>query len=423
MDQIIVRGNGPLQGEIPIAGAKNACLTLMPATLLTDQPLTLTNAPRLSDIRTMTALLQSLGAEVASLQDGQVLALSSHALTSHRADYDIVRKMRASILVLGPMLARDGQAEVSLPGGCAIGARPVDLHLKAFEAMGAELDLRDGYVHARAPAGGLRGAVVDFPLVSVGATENALMAATLARGTTVLKNAAREPEIVDLARCLRAMGAQIEGEGTGTITVQGVDGLHGATHPVVTDRIELGTYMLAPAICGGEVECLGGRIELLSAFCDKLDEAGVSVTETARGITVSRKNGAVRAVNVTTEPFPGFPTDLQAQFMALMCVAEGTSVLEETIFENRFMHAPELTRMGARIEVHGGHATVTGVDALRGAPVMATDLRASVSLILAGLAAEGQTTVSRVYHLDRGYEHVVRKLRGVGAQIERIKEE
>ncbi|WP_295043216.1 UDP-N-acetylglucosamine 1-carboxyvinyltransferase [uncultured Paracoccus sp.] len=422
MDQIIVRGNGPLQGEIPIAGAKNACLTLMPATLLTDQPLTLTNAPRLSDIRTMTALLQSLGAEVAALQDGQVLALSSHALTSHRADYDIVRKMRASILVLGPLLARDGVAEVSLPGGCAIGARPVDLHLKAFEAMGADLDLRDGYVHAKAPAGGLRGAVVDFPLVSVGATENALMAATLARGTTVLKNAAREPEIVDLARCLRAMGAQIDGEGTGTITVQGVETLHGATHPVVTDRIELGTYMLAPAICGGEVECLGGRIELLSAFCEKLDQAGISVTETARGLKVSRRNG-IRAVNVTTEPFPGFPTDLQAQFMALMCVAEGTSVLEETIFENRFMHAPELTRMGARIEVQGGHATVTGVERLRGAPVMATDLRASVSLILAGLAAEGSTTVSRVYHLDRGYEHVVRKLRGVGAHIERVKEE
>ncbi|MGP9805144.1 UDP-N-acetylglucosamine 1-carboxyvinyltransferase [Paracoccus sp. NSM] len=423
MDQIIVRGNGPLKGEIPIAGAKNACLTLMPATLLTDQPLTLTNAPRLSDIRTMTALLQSLGAEVAGLQEGQVLALSSHALTSHRADYDIVRKMRASILVLGPMLARDGVAEVSLPGGCAIGARPVDLHLRALEAMGASLDLRDGYVHARAPHGGLRGAVFEFPLVSVGATENALMAATLARGTTVLKNVAREPEIVDLARCLRAMGARIEGEGTSTLTIEGVDALHGATHPVVTDRIELGTYMLAPAMCGGEVECLGGRIELLEAFCEKLDEAGLVVEETARGIKVSRPNGRVRAVNVTTAPFPGFPTDLQAQFMALMCLADGTSILEETIFENRFMHAPELTRMGARIEVQGGHATVHGVESLRGAPVMATDLRASVSLILAGMAAEGQTTVSRVYHLDRGYEHVVRKLRAVGAHIERVKEE
>ncbi len=422
MDQIIVRGNGPLNGEIPIAGAKNACLTLMPATLLTDQPLTLTNAPRLSDIRTMTELLRSLGAEVASLQDGQVLALSSHDLDNHTADYDIVRKMRASILVLGPMLARDGHAIVSLPGGCAIGARPVDLHLKALEAMGAELDLRDGYVHAKAPVGGLKGAVIDFPLVSVGATENALMAATLARGTTVIRNAAREPEIVDLAHCLRRMGAQIEGEGSSTITVEGVRSLGGATHPVVTDRIELGTYMLAPAICGGEVECLGGRIDLLAAFCEKLDAAGVSVTETDRGLKVSRKNGRVRAVDVITEPFPGFPTDLQAQMMALLCTAEGTSVLEEKIFENRFMHAPELTRMGARIEVHGGHATVHGVQKLRGAPVMATDLRASVSLILAGLAAEGETIVSRVYHLDRGYEKVVRKLRGVGAQIERIKE-
>nr|MCS5601033.1 UDP-N-acetylglucosamine 1-carboxyvinyltransferase [Paracoccus sp. (in: a-proteobacteria)] len=403
--------------------AKNACLALMPATLLSDQPLTLTNAPRLSDIRTMTALLQSLGAEVSGLQDGQVLAMSSHDLTSHRADYEIVRRMRASILVLGPLLARFGQAEVSLPGGCAIGARPVDLHLKALEAMGADLDLRDGYVHATAPAGGLRGALVDFPLVSVGATENALMAATLARGTTVLKNAAREPEIVDLARCLRAMGAQIEGEGSDTITIEGVDSLHGATHPVVTDRIELGTYMLAPAICGGEVECLGGRIDLLAAFCEKLDEAGISVEETPRGLKVARRNGRVRAVDVTTAPFPGFPTDLQAQFMALMCLADGRSVLEETIFENRFMHAPELTRMGARIDVHGGHATVTGVKALRGAPVMATDLRASVSLILAGMAAEGQTILRRVYHLDRGYEHVVRKLRGVGAHIERVKEE
>ncbi|MFB9222096.1 UDP-N-acetylglucosamine 1-carboxyvinyltransferase [Paracoccus cavernae] len=422
MDQIIVKGGGPLHGEIPIVGAKNACLTLMPLTLLSDQPLTLTNTPRLSDIRTMTQLLQSLGAEVVSLQDGQVLAMSSHDLTSQTADYDIVRKMRASILVLGPLLARYGQGVVSLPGGCAIGARPVDLHLKAFEAMGAELDLRDGYISAKAPLGGLRGAVVDFPIVSVGATENALMAAALAKGTTVLKNAAREPEIVDLAVCLRRMGAQIEGEGTSTITIQGVDNLGGATHAVVTDRIELGTYMLAPAICGGEVECLGGRIDLVASFCEKLDEAGVHVEETARGLKVSRKNGRVRAVDVVTEPFPGFPTDLQAQMMALMCTAEGTSVLEERIFENRFMHAPELARMGANIEVHGGTAKVTGVEKLRGAPVMATDLRASVSLILAGLAAEGETVVSRVYHLDRGYEKVVRKLRGVGAQIERIKE-
>ena len=420
MDSILVKGGGELRGQIPIAGAKNACLTLMPATLLSEEPLTLTNAPRLSDIRTMTELLCSLGAEVTSLQDGQVIAMSSHNIHNHTADYDIVRKMRASILVLGPMLARDGHAIVSLPGGCAIGARPVDLHLKAFEAMGAELELKDGYIHARAPRG-LRGGIVDFDFASVGATENALMAATLAKGTTVLNNAAREPEIVDLADCLRAMGAQIEGDGTSTITIQGVDRLHGATHRVVTDRIELGTYMLAPAICGGEVELLGGRIDLLSAFCEKLDAAGIDVSETDNGLSVKRRGDRIRAVDVTTEPFPGFPTDLQAQMMALLCTADGVSVLEEKIFENRFMHAPELIRMGAQIDVQGGHATVTGVNKLKGAPVMATDLRASVSLILAGLAAQGETLVSRVYHLDRGYEHVVAKLRGVGANIERIK--
>jgi UDP-N-acetylglucosamine 1-carboxyvinyltransferase len=419
MDSIIVTGNGPLSGTIPIAGAKNACLTLMPATLLSDEPLTLTNAPRLSDIRTMSELLKSLGAEVSTLQGGQVIAMSSHALTGQRADYDIVRKMRASILVLGPLLARFGQAQVSLPGGCAIGARPVDLHLKALEAMGAELELREGYVHASAP-GGLKGGSYEFPIVSVGATENALMAATLAKGTTVLKNAAREPEIVDLATCLRRMGARIEGDGTSTIAIEGVERLHGATHPVVTDRIELGTYMLAPAICGGEVTCLGGRIGLLEAFCEKLDAAGLSVTETREGLTVARRNGDIRAVDVATQPFPGFPTDLQAQFMALMCIARGTSVLEENIFENRFMHAPELIRMGAVIDVHGGVATVSGVERLKGAPVMATDLRASVSLILAGLAAEGETIVNRVYHLDRGYEHVEDKLSAVGAKIERV---
>ena len=419
MDSIVVTGNGPLTGQIAIAGAKNACLTLMPATLLTDEPLTLTNAPRLSDIRTMAELLQSLGAEVSALQDGKVLALSSHAITNHKADYDIVRKMRASILVLGPMLAREGHAVVSLPGGCAIGARPVDLHLRAMEAMGAEMELRDGYVHARAP-GGLTGGTVDFPVVSVGATENALMAATLARGTTVIRNAAREPEIADLARCLRAMGARITGEGTPEITVEGVARLGGATHRVVTDRIELGTYMLAPAICGGEVELLGGRMDLLGAFCDKLGEAGIEVSETPGGVMVRRGEARVRPVNVVTEPFPGFPTDLQAQMMALLCTADGVSVLEERIFENRFMHAPELMRMGARIEVQGGTATVTGVERLRGAPVMATDLRASVSLILAALAAEGETTVNRVYHLDRGYERVEEKLRGVGALIERV---
>jgi len=388
--------------------------------LLSEEPITLTNAPRLSDIKTMGTLLESLGTEVTSMQDGKVLTMSSHNLTNLTADYDIVRKMRASILVLGPMLARAGQAVASLPGGCAIGARPVDLHLKAMEALGAQIELRDGYVHAKAPQG-LKGATIEFPFVSVGATENALLAATLARGTTILKQAAREPEIVDLAECLIAMGAQIDGHGTSTITIQGVDRLHGATHPVVTDRIELGTYMLAPAITGGEVECLGGKIELLEAFCEKLDAAGLSVEQTQRGLKVKRTNGDIKAINVTTEPFPGFPTDLQAQMMALLCTAKGTSVLEEKIFENRFMHAPELARMGAQIEVNGGMATVTGVERLKGAPVMATDLRASVSLILAGLAAEGETLVNRVYHLDRGYERVEEKLGNCGAKIERIK--
>ncbi len=421
MDSILVHGGQRLKGAIPISGAKNACLTLMPAALLTDEPVTLTNAPRLSDIATMTQLLESLGCEVASLQQGRVLVIGTQAIASHRADYEIVRKMRASILVLGPMLARDGHAVVSLPGGCAIGARPVDLHLHGLEALGARLDLRDGYVHADAPSG-LKGTVFEFPFVSVGATENVLMAATLARGTTVLKNAAREPEIVDLAQCLRRMGAQIAGEGTDTIEIRGVDRLRGATHPVVADRIELGTYMLAPAITGGEVELIGGRRDLVAAFADKLEEAGIEVTATNSGLKVCRENGRTRAVDVTTAPFPGFPTDLQAQMMALLALADGVSHLEERIFENRFMHAPELTRMGAHIEVHGGTATVTGVERLRGAPVMATDLRASVSLILAGLAAEGETRVARVYHLDRGYERVEEKLSACGARIERLHE-
>ncbi len=420
MDRIIVTGGGALSGEIPIAGAKNACLALMPATLLSEEPLTLTNAPRLSDIKTMTELLESLGAEATALQDGQVLAMSSHDLDNHVADYDIVRKMRASNLVLGPMLARLGRAVVSLPGGCAIGARPMDLHIHGLEALGAEIELWDGYLHAKAPRGGLRGAVYEMGFASVGATENIVMAATLARGTTVLKNAAREPEIVDLVACLKKMGAHIEGEGTSEITIEGVERLHGATHPVVTDRIELGTYMLAPVIAGGEVECLGGRLDLVGAFAEKLDAAGVAIEETDRGLKVRRKGARLSAVDVVTEPFPGFPTDLQAQMMAMLATAEGTSVLEEKIFENRFMHAPELMRMGADIEVQGGTATVRGVERLRGAPVMATDLRASVSLILAGLAAEGETMVSRVYHLDRGYEHLVRKLQAVGANIERV---
>jgi len=420
MDSIIVKGGRELNGQIHIAGAKNAALALMPATLLSEEPLTLTNTPRLSDIKTMTELLRSLGAEITALQDGKVQVMSTHGAVNTTADYDIVRRMRPSTLVLGPLLAREGHAIVSLPGGCAIGARPMDIHTDGLEKMGATIDLKDGYLHAKAAGGKLKGAVIDFPFASVGATENLMMAATLAKGTTVINNAAREPEIVDLATCLRAMGAQIEGDGTSRIEIQGVDRLHGATHPVVTDRIELGTYMLAPVFTGGEIECIGGRMHLVEAFVEKLDAAGIEVTETALGLKVKRRGDRPRAVDVTTEPFPGFPTDLQAQMMAMLCLAEGTAVLKETIFENRFMHAPELIRMGAKIEVHGNTATVKGVAKMKGAPVMATDLRASVSLILAGLASEGETIVNRVYHLDRGYEHVEEKLSAVGAQIERV---
>ena len=421
MDSIIVQGNGPVSGEIPISGAKNAALTLMPATLLTDEPVILTNVPRLSDIKTTNELLISLGTKISMEEDGQKITLTTQEITSHLAHYDIVRKMRASILVLGPMIARHGIAAVSLPGGCAIGARPVDIHLKGLEALGVELDLRNGYVHARAPKG-LKGAIYELPFASVGATENLLMAASLATGTTVLKNVAREPEIVDLADLLRSMGANINGDGSSVITIEGVTSLHGTSHEVVTDRIELGTYMMAPLIAGGKVELLGGKRKILESFCQKLEEAGAEITESERGLIIARKNAHIRAVDVITEPYPGFPTDLQAQMMALLCTADGKSVLNETIFENRFMHAPELVRMGANIEVQGGTATVTGVKNLRGAPVMATDLRASVSLILAGLAAKGETRVARVYHLDRGYEKVVSKFRAIGANIERLKE-
>jgi UDP-N-acetylglucosamine 1-carboxyvinyltransferase len=421
MDKIAIIGGRPLEGTIEISGAKNACLTLMPAALLTDQPLTLTNAPRLADIRTMSELLASLGCEIAALSHGRVLALNAGAIKTHTAHYDIVRKMRASILVLGPMLAREGNARVSLPGGCAIGARPVDLHLSGLEQMGATLELTDGYVNARATSG-LKGAVIEFPSVSVGATENLMMAATLAKGTTVLKNAAREPEIADLARCLTAMGARIEGSGTPEITIEGVESLGGCTHRVLADRIELGTYMLAPAITGGEVTLRGGSRELVGALIEKLEQSDIAVEDVPGGLKVRRRNGVIRPLHITTEPFPGFPTDLQAQIMAMLTLATGESIIEEHIFENRFMHVPELARMCAHIEVHGGTAHVHGVKALRGAPVMATDLRASVSLILAGLAAEGETVVSRVYHLDRGYERVEEKLGACGARIERIKE-
>jgi UDP-N-acetylglucosamine 1-carboxyvinyltransferase len=424
MDQILIQGGRPLSGQLPISGAKNAALALMPAALLTDEPLTLRNLPRLADVDTCGHLLNYLGVattiEGARPQElGRVMTLKAARIGSTTAPYDIVRKMRASVLVLGPMLAREGRATVSQPGGCAIGNRPIDLHLKGLEALGAEIELSAGYVRATAPGGRLAGGNFTFPLVSVGATENVLMAATLARGRSILDNAAREPEIVDLARCLNAMGARITGIGTERLTIDGVDRLHGATYAVMPDRIEAGSYACAAAITGGEIELVGARRDSLGATCTALEAAGVEMTDTAQGVSVRRKNG-LHGIDVTTQPYPGFATDMQAQFMAMLSLAEGASTLTETIFENRYMHVPELARMGADIAVRGRSAVVRGVDHLVGAPVMATDLRASMSLVIAGLAAQGETIVSRVYHLDRGYERLEEKLQGVGAAIERV---
>ncbi|MDB5412857.1 MAG: UDP-N-acetylglucosamine 1-carboxyvinyltransferase [Rubritepida sp.] len=418
MDRIRIRGGVPLKGTVPISGAKNATLPLMAAALLCDGPLVLTNAPDLADIATMRALLIQHGLEVVHDKVARTLTMSGGA-TNLEAPYDIVRKMRASVLVLGPLLARYGKARVSLPGGCAIGTRPVDLHIKGLEQLGAEMEITAGYIEARAPQGKLRGARIIFPQVSVGATENLLMAACLAEGETELVNAAQEPEISDLAMCLMRMGARIDGIGTGTLRIEGGAELLAATHPIVPDRIEAGTYACAAAITGGTLHLEGARLEHLGSVARVLRDAGVDVAETHTGLTVSRMNG-LRGADVMTEPFPGFATDMQAQFMALMCVAEGASMITETIFENRFMHVPELMRMGARINFHGTSAIVRGVPRLSGAPVMATDLRASVSLILAGLAAQGETIVNRVYHLDRGYEHVEEKLAAVGADISRL---
>jgi UDP-N-acetylglucosamine 1-carboxyvinyltransferase len=417
MDRIRIRGGRPLSGNIPIGGAKNATLPLMAAGLLSDGPLVLENAPDLADIATMRALLSQHGLEVEHDRPGRRLVLSG-AADNLEAPYDLVRKMRASVLVMGPLVARFGEARVSLPGGCAIGTRPVDLHIKGLEQMGAVFDLEGGYMHAKAPKG-LKGATIIFPQVSVGATENLLMAATLAEGTTELVNAAREPEIGDLAMCLMRMGARIEGIGTDRLVVEGVKSLGAATHPIIPDRIEAGTYACAAAITGGTVLLEGARMVDLGAVVRTLRECGVDVAEETAGLRITRRNG-LRGADVMTEPFPGFATDMQAQFMALMCVAEGASMITETIFENRFMHVPELTRMGARIKYHGQSAIVRGVPKLSGAPVMATDLRASVSLVLAGLAAQGETIVNRVYHLDRGYESLERKLSAVGAEVERI---
>jgi UDP-N-acetylglucosamine 1-carboxyvinyltransferase len=418
MDRIRIRGGKRLVGKIPIGGAKNAALKVMVASLLSEGTLVLDNMPHLADIATMRALLGQLGVE--SVIQKRTMTLTAKDVTSTTAPYDIVRKMRASVLVLGPLVARFGEARVSLPGGCAIGTRPVDLHIKGLERLGAEITLAAGYIEAKAP-NGLNGAEIVFPIVSVGATENLMMAATLARGETVLVNAAREPEIADLAKCLSAMGAKIEGAGTDKIRIEGVGALNAARHTILPDRIETGTYAMAAAITDGDVELVNTSYELVAAMAKTLEPAGVEVTPTEKGLRVRRRNGRLEGVDVMTEPFPGFPTDLQAQIMSLMTVAEGASMITETIFENRFMHVPELIRMGANINVHGASAMVRGVRRLIGAEVMATDLRASVSLVLAGLVADGETIVNRIYHLDRGYERVEDKLASCGAEIERLK--
>ena len=424
MDRILIRGGNRLSGRLPISGAKNAALTLMPCALLTDEPLTLRNLPRLADVDSFGHLLNQLGASTAIEgtrpdEFGRVMTIRAGHLTSAEAPYDIVRKMRASILVLGPLLGRGGEARVSLPGGCAIGNRPIDLHLKALEAIGATLSTESGYVTARAPNGRLPGGRYRFPIVSVGATENVLMAAATAKGTSLIENAAREPEIVDLCRLLVAMGVAIDGIGTDRIEIEGRDRLHGATYAVMPDRIEAGSYACAAAITGGELELVGAKADDMRATLDALYDAGVALEEGPSGVTV-RADGPLRPITLSTAPFPGFATDMQAQFMAMLLGAEGASVLTETIFENRYMHVPELARMGADIQVTGRTAVVHGGAKLAGAPVMATDLRASMSLILAGLAASGETSVSRVYHLDRGYERLEEKLSAVGADIERV---
>jgi UDP-N-acetylglucosamine 1-carboxyvinyltransferase len=425
MDHIRIRGGNPLNGDIRIGGAKNAALPLMTACLLTDEALTLSNLPHLADITTLANLLIQHGVDINMEgenggHEGRTLSLSAHNITSTVAPYDLVRKMRATALVLGPLVARFGQARVSLPGGCAIGARPIDLHIKGLQELGAKIELEGGYVNAKCN-GRLTGAEIVFPFTSVGATENLMMAATLADGETRLINAAREPEVIDLANCLVAMGAQIDGIGSDTLVIQGVERLGGTSHRVIADRIEAGTYAMAVAVTGGEVQLVGANLEHLGAVSETLRAAGLILEETDTGISARRENERLTGVDVMTDPYPGFPTDMQAQFMALMATVNGASMVTETIFENRFMHVPELTRMGANINLHGGSAMIRGVPKLTGAPVMATDLRASVSLVLAGLAADGDTIVNRVYHLDRGYERLEEKLAACGAEVERIK--
>ncbi|MGJ0532355.1 UDP-N-acetylglucosamine 1-carboxyvinyltransferase [Methylocystis sp.] len=427
MDKIKIVGGTRLNGVIPISGAKNAALPLMIASLLTRETVTLANMPLLADVMLLERILGNHGVDYAiagkrtgeSVDAGRTVHLTAREIVDTTAPYDLVSRMRASFWVLAPLVARCGEARVSLPGGCAIGTRPVDLLLMALEKLGAKLDIENGYVVASAK-NGLVGAEIDFPKVTVGGTHTALMAASLARGTTVLRNAAREPEVVDLADCLIKMGARIKGAGQSTIEIEGVGSLFGARHAVMPDRIEAGTYAMAVAMTGGDVLLAGARADLLQAGLDALVQAGASITETNEGLRVTRNGSGISPVDVTTAPFPAFPTDLQAQFMALMTRAKGVSRITETIFENRFMHVQELARLGARIKLEGDTAIVTGADHLDGAPVMATDLRASVSLVIAALAARGETTINRVYHLDRGFERLEKKLRGCGAEIERI---
>jgi UDP-N-acetylglucosamine 1-carboxyvinyltransferase len=427
MDRIKVIGGSRLEGTIPISGAKNATLPLMIASLLTSDTLTLENVPQLADVVQLGRILGNHGVDltIAGKRPGQsdghsqTFRLTAHEIVDTLAPYEMVSRMRASFWVLGPLVARMREAKVSLPGGCAIGTRPVDMHLDALRALGANIELEGGYVIASAPSG-LKGGRITFPKISVGATHNALMASTLAKGETVIENAAREPEVGDVAECLVKMGAKIDGIGTSTLTIQGVDELKGAVHTVLPDRIETGTYAMAVAATGGDVMLDNARADLLEAALDVLREAGVEITVTNSGIRVARNGTGLRPVNVETQPFPGFPTDLQAQLMALMSLADGMSTVRETIFENRFMHVQELTRLGANIALNGDMACISGVKTLRGAQVMATDLRASVSLVIAGLAAEGETIINRVYHLDRGFERIEEKLSRCGAQIERL---
>ena len=423
MENIIIRGGESLSGEIPISGAKNSALPLMAATLLTKENIILRNVPALDDIISMRDLLQGLGSEILGdlKKGGAKLTLNTNSITDTEAPYELVRKMRASVLVLGPLLARCGHARVSLPGGCAIGNRPVDIHLSGLEQMGANIDLKEGYIDATIAGNRrLKGARIAFPMVSVGATENLLMAATLAQGETELINAAREPEIIDLANCLISMGAKIHGHGTDTIVISGVESLNGAEHRVISDRIEIGTYAIAACITGGQIDLLGADGIFLRAVFDVLRASGAEIEENDWGLRIIGPKGKPKAIDIMTDPYPGFPTDLQAQMMAYMTRVSGASMITETIFENRFMHVPELSRMGADITVHNSTALVRGVSNLKGAPVMATDLRASVSLVLAGLVADGVTKISRIYHLDRGYEDLVGKLVGCGAHIKRI---